>query len=97
MAIRELLDSDEICADIVRYLVQHTEAADTARGIAEWWIDRDVVQTGDALKRLQVHGVVRSFPIQDATSVFTFTKNSLLRESLSQYVRGASTPTSTGS
>ena len=96
-AIRELLDSNEICADIVRYLVQHNEAADTARGIAEWWIGRDVSQTGDALRRLQAHGVVRSFPIQDATSVFAFTKNALLRESLRQYVYGTSAPTSTRS
>jgi hypothetical protein len=93
-AIRELIESDEVCADIVRYLVSHTEAADTARGIAEWWIGRDVAQTADALSRLQAYGVVRSYPVQDATSVFAFTKNPILRDTLRQYVRGLSAPTS---
>jgi len=91
-AIRELLDNDEISAEIVRYLVNHTEAADTARGIAEWWIGRDVGQTADALRRLQAHGVVRSYFVQEAASVYGFTKNPILRDTLTQYVRGQSTP-----
>jgi hypothetical protein len=48
-AIRRILESDAVCHDIARYLVQHTEAADTARGIADWWINRDVSATERAL------------------------------------------------
>lgn len=76
--------------DIVCYFVRHGDAADTARGIADWWIKRDVAQTAEALARLREHGIVRSHLVQDATSVYTFTKNTLLRETLRQYVRGLS-------
>ena len=79
-----------MCAGIVRYLVNHTEAADTARGIAEWWIGRDVGETAEALQRLQAHGVVRSHFVQEAASVYAFTKNPILRDTLAQYVRAQS-------
>ena len=87
-----MLENDEICAEIVRYLVNHTEAADTARGIAEWWISRDVGPTAEALRRLQAYGVVRSHFVQEAASVYAFAKNPILRETLTQYVRGQSAP-----
>jgi hypothetical protein len=93
-AIRELIDTDEVCADIVRYLVDHTEAADTARGIAEWWIRRDIAETAEALNRLHAQGVVRSHVVQEAASVYAFTKSAILRDTLRQYVRGLSTPSS---
>jgi hypothetical protein len=85
-AIRELLDRDPVCRDIVHYFVRHSEAADTASGIADWWIKRDVARTADALTKLREHGVIRSHLVQDATSVHTLTKNRLLRETLRQYV-----------
>jgi hypothetical protein len=47
VAIRELLDRDQVCLDIVRYLLGNGEAADTARGIAEWWINRDAPRTAE--------------------------------------------------
>ena len=94
-AIRELLDRDHVCLEIVRYLLGNGEAADTARGIAEWWINRDVSQTAEALSRLQVLGVVRSYLVQDATSVYGLTKNPLLRDTLRQCVDKLSNPTST--
>jgi hypothetical protein len=89
-AIHELLDGDDICQDIVRYFVRHSEAADTASGIAEWWIKRDVARTARALTKLREYGVVRSHLVQDATSVYALTKNSLVRKTLRQYVDGLS-------
>jgi hypothetical protein len=91
-AIRELLDRDVVCLEIVRYLLDHNEAADTARGIAEWWIGRDVAKTAEALSRLQAFGVVRSYHVQDATSVYTFTRNAILRDNLRQHFGGAPAP-----
>jgi hypothetical protein len=93
-AILSLLDHDDVCLEIVRYLVEHTEAADTASGIADWWIKRDVSRTADALGRLRAHGIVRSSLVQDATSVYALTKNPVLRETLRHYVGGLSQPTS---
>ena len=95
-AIRQLLDREEVCLEIVRYLVCHSEAADTTRGIAEWWIRRDIAKTAQALTKLQSHGVVRSHLVQDATSVYAFTKNPLLRETLRQYVDPVSPTTPVG-
>jgi hypothetical protein len=90
-----LLDRNHVCLDIVRYLLDHCDAADTARGIAEWWINRDVALTAEALGQLQACGVVRSHLVQDATAVYGLTKNSLLRHTLRQYVSGPSPPTLT--
>ena len=94
-AIRELLDRDYVCLEIVRYLLGNGEAADTARGIAEWWINRDVSRTAEALSWLHELGVVRSHLVQDATSVYGFTKNPLLRNTLRQCVDRLSKPAST--
>ena len=79
-----MLDRDQVCLDIVRYLLGNGEAADTARGIPEWWINRDAPRTAEALTRLQESGVVRPYLVQDATSVYGFTKNRLLRDALRQ-------------
>ena len=84
--IRELLDSEHVCREIVHYLVRHSEAADTASGIAEWWIKRDVPTTAKALTKLREHGVVRSHIVQETTFVYTLTKNHFIRGTLQQYV-----------
>jgi hypothetical protein len=81
-----------VCLEIVRYLLAHSEAADTARGIADWWIKRDVSRTAEALAELQGRGIVRSYLVQDATSVYAFTKNPLLRTTLRQYVKRLTPP-----
>jgi len=88
-----LLERDHACLDIVRYLVRHSEAADTPWGIADWWINRDVARTAQALAKLYEHGIVRAHLVQDATWVYSLTKNLLLRETLRQYVSGLSATT----
>ena len=45
MTLRDLLARDPVCRDIVEYLMQNNDASDTARGIAQWWIRRDVAAT----------------------------------------------------
>ena len=94
-AIRDLLERDETSFDIVRYLVRHSEAVDTVRGIAEWWIHRDLPKTAEALSRLEQHGVVRSCLVQDAIAVYGYTKNPLLREGLRQFVESAAQASAT--
>ena len=84
--IRDLLERDAVCRAIVQYLVRHSEAADTARGIAEWWINRDLPSTLDALVKLVDSGIVCSYPVQDETLVFGYTKNPILRQTLAQHV-----------
>ena len=85
-AIRELLDGDHVCREIVHYLVRHNEAADTTSGIAEWWIKRNVPQTANALTKLREYGVVRSHVVQDTSSVYTLTKSRFVRGTLREYI-----------
>lgn len=91
-AIRALLDSEPLCREIVRYLAHHNDAADTARGIAEWWLNRGVPGTKDALSQLQALGVVCAYPVHDSIVVYGYTKNPLLRQSLRHYVDETSRP-----
>ena len=92
MTLRDLLAHDPVCRDIVQYLMQNNDAADTARGIAQWWIRRDVPATQDALTKLQELGVVRTHVVQDHTFVYAYTKRSVLRQSLARYLGGAPVP-----
>ena len=85
-AIRELLWNNPVCGEIVTYLSRHIHAVDTAPGIAEWWIKRDLGSTQEALVKLLRRGVVRSF-LQGLTPVYAYTKNPSLRQRLARYVR----------
>ena len=86
IAIRALLDRDALSRAIVSYLARHTEAADTARGIAEWWVNGSVSATADALAKLEALGVVCAYAVHDSTAVYAYTKNPLLRQTLGHYV-----------
>ena len=84
-----------MCREIVRYLMRHNEAADTARGIAEWWINRDVPSTRQALAKLQACGVVQSYIVQGETFVYAYTKRAVLRQSLARYLQETVPPSAT--
>jgi predicted transcriptional regulator len=83
-ALRDLLGRDAACREIVQYLMCHNEAADTARGIAEWWINRDVPSTRQALMKLQECGIVQSYVVQGETVVYAYTKRAVVRQSLAR-------------
>jgi hypothetical protein len=89
MTLRDLLAHDPVCRDIVRYLMHNNDAADTAHGIAQWWVRRDVAATQEALKKLQDCGVVQTHIVQDRTFVYAYTKRSVVRQSLARYLGGA--------
>jgi hypothetical protein len=91
-AIRQLLESDAVCHDIARYLVQHTEAADTARGIADWWVNRDVSATERALVKLLDLGVMRLYLAHGTACVYAYTTDAGLRTAVSRVVQPASVP-----
>jgi hypothetical protein len=92
MTLRDLLAHDPVCRDIVQYLMHNNDAADTARGIAQWWIRRDVVATKEALMKLQDLGVVQTHVVQDRTFVYAYTKRSVVRQSLARYLDGTLAP-----
>jgi hypothetical protein len=91
-AVRELLEHHPVCFEIARYLVGHSEAADTARGVAEWWIRRDMAATEAALLRLVACGVVRSSTVQGTTSVYAYTRDLALRQVVAECVRASERP-----
>ena len=74
------------------YLMRNSEAADTARGIAEWWIGRDVGSTTVALSKLHECGVVQSYAVQDNTFVYAYTKSAVVRQSVERYLQGTTVP-----
>ena len=86
-SIEDLLARDPVCAAIGSYLVSHPDAADTAQGIAQWWIHRDLNLTWEALQKLARHGVVRAFLGGDG--VYGYTKNHRMRRRLSRYLKGS--------
>lgn len=45
-------DVERLAGEILRYLSTHREAADTAEGIARWWIKRQRLE--DTVARVQV-------------------------------------------
>jgi hypothetical protein len=94
MTLRDLLANDPVCRDIVQYLMHNNDAADSARGIAQWWIRRDVAATQEALMKLQDWGVVQMHAVQDHTFVYAYTKRSVVRQSLARYFGGAHAPSS---
>jgi Fe2+ or Zn2+ uptake regulation protein len=54
---------DEIAAQILRYLEEHPEAADTLEGVARWWLMRQqlrqsVAVVRQALERLKKEGLI---------------------------------------
>ena len=81
-----------MCREIVRYLMHNNEASDTPRGIAEWWIRRDVASTQEALVKLQACGVVQSYLVQDHTCVYSYTKRAVLRQSLARHFQDMVVP-----
>ena len=92
--LRDLLASDPVCREIVQYLMRNNEASDTPRGIAEWWIRRDVASTQEALMKLQTCGVVQSYLVQDNTCVYAYTKRAVLRQSLARHFQDMVVPDS---
>jgi hypothetical protein len=90
--IRRVLETDAVCHDIARYLVQHTEAADTARGIADWWINRDVSVTERALVKLLDAGIMRLYLAHGPACVYAYTTDAGLRTAVSRVVQPASLP-----
>ena len=92
MTLRELLAYDPVCRDIVQYLMHNNDAADTARGIAQWWIRRDLTVTQMALMKLQDWGVVQMHVVQDHMFVYAYTKRSVVRQSLAHYFGKAPAP-----
>ena len=88
--LEALLERDPICLEIVTHLSRHADAGDTARGIADWWINRDTRPTEEALGKLLDRGVVRPLAVQGTTCVYAYTKTRLLRGRLARYLKSRS-------
>ena len=54
------LRENTLCDQIFRFLMEHENAMDSARGIADCWVDSDEVSVRSALDSLIGCGVVRA-------------------------------------
>ncbi len=88
-AVRALLRGDATCEDIATYLHHHPSALDTARGVAEWWVDRDARSTENALSKLLEHGVVVSYA-HGAVRIYGYTKDRDIRRAVAAHVKSVS-------
>ena len=86
--MRALLLGDPVCEDIAIYLHHHRSAVDTARGVAEWWIDRDPRSTENALAKLLEHGVVTSYA-HGSVRIYGYTKEREIRRVIAAYVKSS--------
>jgi hypothetical protein len=89
VVVRALLRRDVVCEDIATYLHHHPSALDTARGVAEWWVDRDARSTENALSQLLEHGVVTSYA-HGAVRIYGYTKDRDIRRAVAAHVKSVS-------
>ncbi len=74
-----MLEADRLCQQIVSFLLENETAMDNAKGIAAWWVRRDVIAVQAALDRLISCGVV---------TVHTFTSGILYGLTPNPEIRG---------
>ena len=64
-----------VAADILRYLQHHPEAADTAEGIARWWLggrryEDSLARVQEAMPALVERGLVEKQTLPDGADVY---------------------------
>ncbi|RMF88288.1 MAG: hypothetical protein D6736_10885 [Nitrospinota bacterium] len=84
--ILTVLERCPLCAKIVAFFLRHKAAMDTARGIAEWWVQEDLETTQEALHRLVACRVVimRTY---SGINLYSFTTDPEIQEKLEEYFR----------
>ncbi len=80
-SIPTILEADPLCQQIVSFLLENETAMDNAKGIAAWWVRRDVVAVQAALDRLISCGVVTVHTFTSGT-LYGLTRNPEIRGSL---------------
>ncbi len=70
-----------ICRKIVTFFLRNVKATDTARGVAEWWVQEDLQATQDALDRLVEIGIVL-VRTRGGRNFYSFTEDRVLQQSL---------------
>jgi Fe2+ or Zn2+ uptake regulation protein len=68
-------DAQAVAAEIVRYLRQHAEAADTVEGVARWWLSRQryeeaIATVERAMAMLVNRQMVEKHTLPDGTAVY---------------------------
>lgn len=69
------MDAREIEREVLAYLLQHPNAADTARGIAHWWLPRrssadSPAAIDRALERLVAAGRLRAVKLPNGETLY---------------------------
>ncbi len=82
--IVSILEKYPLCSKIVTFFLERNFAMDTAKGIADWWLEKDLEATQEALNQLVSCGVVilRTY---SGINLYSFTNNPRLRAKLKEY------------
>jgi len=79
-----VIESHPLCAQIVRFLIEHDSAMDTVRGVARCWVNSDEVAVQSALERLISVGVIVSRALSSGT-YYSLTSNPRIRARLTTH------------
>jgi hypothetical protein len=78
-SIDATLKAYPLCRDIALFLLEHENAMDTVRGIADCWVQCDKVAVQNALDRLIACGLVSIFTLSSGT-LYGLTRSAEIRE-----------------
>lgn len=75
--------TEDIKKQILQYLVRHPQAMDSVKGIAQWWIARQVIEgrideVFEAISLLATDGLVKENTKLDGTVVYSLNRDRLV-------------------
>jgi hypothetical protein len=73
--ITPALDSDPISREIIRFLLGHERAMDSAKGIAAWWLHNDELAVQPSLQRLTACGAIVAHTLNSGTTLYGLTQD----------------------
>lgn len=79
VCIDATLKTCPLCREIALFLLDHENAMDTVKGIADWWVQRDRLAVQAALDRLVTCGLVTTYTLSAAT-LYGLTRSAEIRE-----------------
>lgn len=69
-ALAAILQADPVSCEILRFLLEHESAMDSAKGIAAWWVHRDELAVQPSLQRLFACGAILAHTLSSGLTLY---------------------------